>query len=238
MTSTWGVQAQHVKMSQASTSACDSDTSNNNNNKHNSECRTDEPFIFIVQESNNLIPIQRYTLGRPHGKTVYIEFTQHSIIVRTSHRHQTHHQHLKDSVLSQPLSKMSNISINSLKYISKDKLADLVRAKSPTLAVIDVRDNDYIGGHIAGGQNIPVAALDYRLPELVRTLRDKDMVVFHCALSQQRGPSSALRYLRERERLLDSAGAGKDDAGAGETVAVGGQTVYVLEGGFVKWQEV
>jgi len=135
---------------------------------------------------------------------------------------------------------MSNISVSSLKYISKEKLADLVRAKSPTVAVIDVRDNDYIGGHIAGGQNVPVATHDYRMPELVRTLKDKDTIVFHCALSQQRGPSSALRYLRERERLLggNAASAGKDDAGAGETAAVEGQAVYVLEGGFVKWQEV
>ena len=47
--------------------------------------------------------------------------------------------------------------------------------------------------------------------------------MFHCALSQQRGPSAALRYLRERRRLL-GAEEGK------------GQTVYVLEGGFTMWQ--
>ena len=63
-----------------------------------------------------------------------------------------------------------------------------------------------------------------RLPELVRTLNDKEKVVFHCALSQQRGPSAALRYARERERVL-----GPD--------ATKAQEVYVLDGGFVKWQE-
>ena len=131
---------------------------------------------------------------------------------------------------------MSNLTIASLKYITREKLADLVRAKSPSLAVIDVRDNDYIGGHIVGCQNVPVNSHDYRIPELVRTLQDKDTIVFHCALSQQRGPTSALRYLRERERMLGGT-VGKEDAGAGQTTAVKGQAVYVLEGGFVKWQE-
>jgi len=62
------------------------------------------------------------------------------------------------------------------------------------------------------------------MPELVRTLEDKEKVVFHCALSQQRGPSAALRYARERERML-----GNDESHK--------QEVFVLEGGFVQWQE-
>ena len=88
------------------------------------------------------------------------------------------------------------------------------------------------------------------MPELVRTLKDKDIVVFHCALSQQRGPSSALRYLREKERLqsvnkkvtdnadLSVEGVKANTTADGEGVVKNGQTVYVLEGGFVKWQEV
>lgn len=48
--------------------------------------------------------------------------------------------------------------------------------------------------------------------------------MFHCSLSQQRGPSAALRYARERERTLGPQ--------SGQT-----QEVYVLDGGFVKWQE-
>jgi len=130
---------------------------------------------------------------------------------------------------------MSNYTIANLPRISREKLASLVRSKSTGLAVIDVRDSDYIGGHIAGGTNVPVNTHDYRMPELIRTLKDKDTVVFHCALSQQRGPSSALRYLREKERL---EGAKPDVSKDGEGVVENGQTVYVLEGGFVKWQEV
>jgi Cdc25 family phosphatase len=107
------------------------------------------------------------------------------------------------------------------------------------------------------------------MPELVRKLKDKDTVVFHCALSQQRGPSAALLYLRERERLLGASvkpsptpisamvkkstaenneSEGGDgtwgDAPAGQEEEEGGgeekkeQKVYVLDRGFVRWQEL
>jgi Cdc25 family phosphatase len=90
------------------------------------------------------------------------------------------------------------------------------------------------------------------LPTLVRQLQDKETVVFHCALSQQRGPAAALRYIRERERVLaDAAAAGKgktEAAGEGADQAAAAaaapgdagkeQKVFVLDRGFVGWQEV
>jgi hypothetical protein len=59
-----------------------------------------------------------------------------------------------------------------------------------------------------------------------------------------------LRYLRERERMGGKGEVGEKKAEGEEKaevvegkegkegVKVKGQTVYVLEGGFVKWQEV
>lgn len=138
---------------------------------------------------------------------------------------------------AKPKKDMSHVTIASVPRISREKLSTLVRAKSPSLAIIDVRDSDFIGGHIIGCTNVPTNTHDYKMPELVRTLKDKETVVFHCALSQQRGPSSALRYLRERERLVGGEVEKKDD-GAGEAPEVKEQTVYILEGGFVKWQEL
>lgn len=85
---------------------------------------------------------------------------------------------------------------------------------------------DHVGGHITTSTWIPSSSLELHLPELIRTLKDKEKVVFHCALSQQRGPSAALRYARERERVLGAEEAAKT-----------GQEVFVLEGGFVEWQE-
>lgn len=84
--------------------------------------------------------------------------------------------------------------------------------------------------------------------------------MFHCALSQQRGPSAALRYIRERERLLGVGAKLERGSGVGEVMKknkeaeVGDmqgeadsewedveekkeQKVYVLDRGFVGWQE-
>lgn len=82
------------------------------------------------------------------------------------------------------------------------------------------------------------------LPTLVRQLGDKKTVVFHCALSQQRGPGAALRYIRERERIhpssanqAASSNPDADDRKDGENPAAE-QKVYVLDRGFVGWQEL
>ncbi|RKF78924.1 CDC25-like phosphatase YCH1 [Golovinomyces cichoracearum] len=88
------------------------------------------------------------------------------------------------------------------------------------IAVVDVRDEDYIGGHIKNSINVPSTTLVIAMPELVRKLQDKELVVFHCALSQQRGPRAALHYLRERDKLSESPG----------------QNVFILDQGFVGWQ--
>lgn len=97
---------------------------------------------------------------------------------------------------------------------------------------------------------MPSSQLDHKTPELIRTLKDKEVVVFHCALSQQRGPSAALRYLREKERLDPTVWVGEGAEGAEGKVeegeAKGGeggsegkrkQKVVVLQGGFTEWQE-
>ncbi|KAK4448400.1 arsenate reductase 2.1 [Podospora aff. communis PSN243] len=127
--------------------------------------------------------------------------------------------------------------------LSKLILAQAAAASDPTIAIVDVRDDDYIGGHIKGAQNVPSRSLDAMLPTLVRKLQDKETVVFHCALSQQRGPSAALRYIRERDRLLPSDGAATENSGEKDGTAEAASTkatkqkVVVLDRGFVGWQE-
>jgi rhodanese-related sulfurtransferase len=156
---------------------------------------------------------------------------------------------------------MSSISLADLEYISRESLAsDFKSQDSPSLppntAIVDVRDSDHVGGHIKGSTWVPSSQLDYKTPELIRSLKDKEIVIFHCALSQQRGPSAALRYLREKERLdpTSQAESKNDIVEKGEGVqkqgeAEGGenkgpagiqvkkQKVYVLKGGFTMWQE-
>ncbi|KAL8294615.1 hypothetical protein RB597_007765 [Gaeumannomyces tritici] len=134
-------------------------------------------------------------------------------------------------------------TIATLERISAAKLRDLMLAPgadSTKIAVIDVRDDDYIGGHIKGCLNYPSHTLDATMPSLVRQLQDKPTVVFHCALSQQRGPGAALRYIREREALLTKSkepGTTADPASKEATAPPVQQKVYVLDRGFVGWQE-
>jgi rhodanese-related sulfurtransferase len=75
------------------------------------------------------------------------------------------------------------------------------------------------------------------MPELVRTLKEKKVVVFHCMLSQQRGPSAALRYVREREKVVGQEMKAEEGNPEGAKNDDGQQKVYVLERGFQGWQE-
>ncbi len=129
------------------------------------------------------------------------------------------------------------------KVIKKSSpLASITRDE---LAIVDVRDSDYIGGHIRSCIHSPSANLEWKLPELARQLWDKKVVVFHCALSQQRGPLAAAKYAKERERqgrrkfvMEDSiTEATPTESGTAQTSSQQQQKVVVLEGGFVMWQE-
>lgn len=98
-------------------------------------------------------------------------------------------------------------TIASLHRISRERLSSLILSPdSPKLAIIDVRDDDHVGGHIRKSTHVPSSSLDFQLPKVVEELADKEIVVFHCALSQQRGPGAALRYLRERDTMLRAQG--------------------------------
>ena len=88
---------------------------------------------------------------------------------------------------------------------------------------------DYIGGHIKGSLHTPIDLLDVLLPSLVRRCKDKEVVVFHCSLSQQRGPTAARRYLLERDTILKAQG---------QEVPAASQRVAVLDGGFSGWQQL
>lgn len=90
--------------------------------------------------------------------------------------------------------------------------------KSEPVAIVDVRDSDYIGGHIRSSVNVPSTQFLGRLNKLQSALAGRPKVVFHCQLSQQRGPSCAAAYAR----LLASKG-------------IRNQEVYVLSGGFNEW---
>lgn len=143
---------------------------------------------------------------------------------------------------------MSTETVATLRRMSREELCSLLLSPDASkVAVIDVRDDDHVGGHIIDSIHVPSFTLDLRVPEIIRSLTGREIVVFHCALSQQRGPAAALKYLKERENKIGGEfgkgigepGIGirdgqvqKDPAGRSKE-----QEVYVLARGFVGWQE-
>lgn len=163
---------------------------------------------------------------------------------------------------------MQNIA--TLQRITRERLSTiLLSPQSSNIAIVDVRDDDHVGGHIRFSIHLPSSTFNHRIGETIDLLADKNIVIFHCALSQQRGPGAALNYLRERdlrfktptrfvaqEEMNDS----KTEKGAenrelekdnekkrvevtdhvdavSTSSKTGSQEVFVLDGGFVKWQE-
>ncbi|KAG0146160.1 hypothetical protein CROQUDRAFT_657808 [Cronartium quercuum f. sp. fusiforme G11] len=103
-------------------------------------------------------------------------------------------------------------------------------------AVIDVRDDDFIGGHIPGCHHIPSLIFREECMSLIERLKDIPYVIFHCALSQQRGPSAANTYAVMREECLEK-GLVKSILPFGTEARCRDQAqqVVVLRGGFTEW---
>lgn len=133
--------------------------------------------------------------------------------------------------------KMFNIS--DVKYVDPQTLKTWLVQGTTNLGskfqIIDVRDSDYVGGHIVESMHIKSTNFkDEQLPLLLSTLRERkqDTLIFHCMLSQQRGPSAAMRFIRYLNHQL---GISDDEA---EIDFIKNVNVYILRGGFGKWQEL
>ncbi|CAM0871078.1 unnamed protein product [Alopecurus aequalis] len=101
--------------------------------------------------------------------------------------------------------------------------ADLVSMVSdPRVAIIDVRDEERTcDGHIAGSHHYASDSFAERLPEIAEATKGKETLVFHCALSQVRGPTCARMF-------ADYLSEAKEDSAV--------KSVTVLERGFNGWE--
>ncbi|KAF3778713.1 Dual specificity phosphatase [Nymphaea thermarum] len=109
----------------------------------------------------------------------------------------------------------------ALSYISPAQL--LAIQHLPKVAVIDVRDEERkYDGHIAGSLHVASGSFSENLPSLLAQVKAKDTVVFHCALSQVRGPSCARKFARYLENVNDDINI---------------KEIMILEGGFNRWSD-
>ncbi|KAL5717020.1 protein-tyrosine-phosphatase [Ranunculus cassubicifolius] len=107
----------------------------------------------------------------------------------------------------------------SISYITASEL--LAIKPRPNIAVVDVRDEERnYDAHIAGSLHYPSSTFSDKISDLVQDVKGKDTLVFHCALSQVRGPSCAKSFANYLTRL-------KEDVGV--------KNVLVLERGFNGW---
>lgn len=76
-----------------------------------------------------------------------------------------------------------------MRYITVDELAEIIRSDKKPMKdylVVDVRDDDYRGGNVKGSLNIPSLKFQQKLEDLLEQTKEIPMLIFHCALSQQR----------------------------------------------------
>ncbi|KAI3522855.1 hypothetical protein L1887_00907 [Cichorium endivia] len=108
----------------------------------------------------------------------------------------------------------------TISYITGSELLSLKERSN--VAIVDVRDDERsYDGHIAGSLHFASDSFQDRIPNLVQAAKGKDTLVFHCALSQVRGPKCARRF-------ADYIAEGKVDAGI--------KNIMVLERGFNGWE--
>ncbi|CAK7343200.1 unnamed protein product [Dovyalis caffra] len=108
----------------------------------------------------------------------------------------------------------------SISYITGSQLLSLRRR--PNIAIIDVRDDERsYDGHIGGSLHYASDTFTDRISNLIQEVKGKDTLVFHCALSQVRGPTCARRLANYLEEV-------KEDAGI--------KNIMVLERGFNGWE--
>ena len=97
------------------------------------------------------------------------------------------------------------------RYVDPDFVADLIRsgaAASDSVAIIDVRDDDFSDGHIPTATNVPSTQWvdDAVIESVFDSNRSAKILVFHCMYSKIRGPTCAMKFaefLEEREIPTD-----------------------------------
>ncbi|KAG9005421.1 hypothetical protein FRB94_010900 [Tulasnella sp. JGI-2019a] len=111
------------------------------------------------------------------------------------------------------------------RYITGQELADLIKSDKKPLedfAIVDVRDDDFLGGNIVGCLRYPSEKYESSIAELIEKTKNVPKVIFHCALSQQRGPKAARIYAEQCAAQNEGAKTEKE--------------VLVLRGGFTEFQ--
>ncbi|GBC10139.1 hypothetical protein RclHR1_09370009 [Rhizophagus clarus] len=112
----------------------------------------------------------------------------------------------------------------SVEFIKPSELVQIVKDTTQVpgkdYLVVDVRDDDYIGGNIPNSVNSPSKNFHDDVNDLISKYNQVPRVIFTCALSQVRGPKCARIFKEVTENT--------------ETKTE--QKIQVLQGGVTEWQ--
>jgi rhodanese-related sulfurtransferase len=117
--------------------------------------------------------------------------------------------------------------------IDPEDVAELIKSRNSETAssfvIVDVRDDDYVGGHITGAINISSGMWDLNAGKAAQRLLTEHSsssgpttYIFHCMKSQVRGPTCARKFVNQI-------------AFSGVPEGVPPPVVKVLRGGFEGW---
>lgn len=106
-------------------------------------------------------------------------------------------------------------------------------ASKKDFIIIDVRDSDFVGGKIKDSINYPSIEFESKVTKLqdYLFLEKVNDVVFHCMLSQIRGPTSATIFYNSLKKKNENPEKQKylNDIKP---------HIWVLKGGFKKWKRL
>lgn len=94
-----------------------------------------------------------------------------------------------------------------IRFLQPDVVKDMLLSKPEQIIVLDVRDDDFKGGHIKDCTHIPCHEIEseFQCDAFLNSIPSHiELVIVHCFLSQQRGPTVARRLtnrLSQLERL-------------------------------------
>eukprot|EP01084_Bolivina_argentea_P091651 164962_1 len=148
----------------------------------------------------------------------------------------------------------SGFGLEDVEYMKRETLINILRdKKNKKYIIIDVRDNDYIGGHIIGSVNIPHISIEKHWADIVSKYNSTPLIIFHCQYSEIRAPAAYQRYtflLKSIIGLYNKLKQQKEESKDDETIKfqsieftlnneiinnLSNQTIKVLEGGFYGW---
>ena len=130
--------------------------------------------------------------------------------------------------------------------ITPNELHNIIRQHEHSFMVIDVRDDDFVGGgHLPNySVNIPSTMFVSQLSLIIRNYVHHNILVFHCLKSQFRGPKLAQLFVNRVNELIRSGQLVVQPQSPEETGRQGSPdkrvlrslpSVYVLQGGFQSW---